>query len=76
MRLFNTTFFSNRLFVEKEAEMKSLQTQLTVLKTQANTGFSILETVTIAIHHYSKIGVTTPSGPLKRKSRPMTYEIT
>ena len=45
MRLASTTSFSNRLFTEKEAEMKSLQTQLAALKTQAQTGFSTPNTV-------------------------------
>ncbi|GMN57095.1 hypothetical protein TIFTF001_026195 [Ficus carica] len=45
MRLVNTTSFSSRLFTEKEAEMKSLQTQLVALRTQAISGFSIPSTV-------------------------------
>ena len=40
MRLANSFSFSNRLFTEKEAEMKSLHTQLAALKTQTQTGFS------------------------------------
>ncbi|GMN71572.1 hypothetical protein TIFTF001_055167, partial [Ficus carica] len=35
-----TSSFSSRLFAEKEAEMKSLQTQLTVLQKQAHRGFT------------------------------------
>ncbi|GMN28397.1 hypothetical protein TIFTF001_047885, partial [Ficus carica] len=35
-----TSSFSSRLFAEKEAEMKSLQTQLTALQKQAYSGFT------------------------------------
>ncbi|GMN26540.1 hypothetical protein TIFTF001_040875 [Ficus carica] len=35
-----TSSFSSRLFAEKEAEMKSLQTQLTALQKQAHRGFA------------------------------------
>ncbi|GMN51362.1 hypothetical protein TIFTF001_020515 [Ficus carica] len=35
-----TSSFSSRLFAEKEAEMKSLQTQLTALQKQAHRGFT------------------------------------
>ncbi|GMN49672.1 hypothetical protein TIFTF001_018844 [Ficus carica] len=35
-----TSFFSSRLFAEKKAEMKSLQTQLTALQKQAHRGFT------------------------------------
>ena len=45
LRLANTTSFSNRLFVEKEAKMESFQTQLAALRTQAHMGFSMPSSV-------------------------------
>ncbi|GMN44709.1 hypothetical protein TIFTF001_013901 [Ficus carica] len=45
LRLASTTSFLNILFAEKETEMKFLQTQLTALKTQAHTGFSMPSTM-------------------------------
>ena len=45
MRLASTTSFSNKLFAEKEAELKSLQIQLAALRTQAHMGFSIPSSV-------------------------------
>ncbi|GMN66552.1 hypothetical protein TIFTF001_035612 [Ficus carica] len=39
MRLVKSTSFSNRLFMEKETKMKSLQTQLAALRVQTHLGF-------------------------------------